>query len=60
MGPRRKVVESLTEYEMEREARVAKNKAMLDMLKIPALKEATVGSADGDEVGWLKAPRFNA
>jgi hypothetical protein len=47
MGPKR-VVETMTEYEMEREARLAKNREVLRRLGVPEMA-AGMATADDDE-----------
>ena len=54
MGPKArapKAVETMTEYEMEREARLAKNREVLQRLGVPEIVAATriAGADDGDE-----------
>ena len=49
MGPKR-VVETMTEYEMEREARLAKNREVLRRLGVPEMAAATgMATADDDD-----------
>ena len=52
MGPKR-VVETMTEYEMEREARLAKNREVLRRLGVPEMAAATgmatAGHDDDDD-----------
>ena len=47
MGPKR-VVETMTEYEMEREARLAKNREVLRRLGVPEMA-AGMATADDDD-----------
>ena len=54
MGPKArapKAVETMTEYEMEREARLAKNREVLQRLGVPEIVAATriAGADDGDD-----------
>ena len=53
MGPKArapKAVETMTEYEMEREARLAKNREMLQRLGVPEIVAATrIAGADDDD-----------